>query len=266
MRGNVWARAAIAAGCILGMVGCESGASTPRTAPLARTEPGISQQSAPAVTSERAEEPAASDQVELDRRADGARLIGTLLPVPPHADPERAVILRAIGAEPGLDGARVLDARFTRDGVVTIGTDHVLRLHRGGATTELDTGAYGPLSVAGDQVAYVRGAAPLLELARADVATGSSQQLTQQMAPCWSPTIAPDGGSIVFVSGVEGTPRLYRVERNGVPRALPQIGRTPGSPIGPRFEDGLYVFDDELGTVWVDLDAGRIVRTTGRAR
>ena len=72
------------------------------------------------------------------------------------------------------------------------------------------------------------------------------------------------GETIVFVSGVEGTPRLYRMARDGAPRALAQIDRTPGSPIGPRFEDGLYVFDDELGTVWVDLDAGRVVRTRAR--
>src|SRR5690606_35167144 len=105
-----------------------------------------------------------------------------------------------------------------------------------------------------------------LELARADTATLATEQLTQGMAPCWSPTITPDGASIVFVSGASGSPRLYRVDHRGPPRALAQIERFPGSPIGPRFEEGLYVFDDELGTVWVDLDAGRIVRTLERAR
>lgn len=203
-------------------------------------------------------EPLAPGEIVLDQRADGARIVGTIEPVRPNTDAERVVAIRAIAAE--LEPMRALDARFAADGIVTIGTDHVLCFHRRGAIAQLDTEVYGPISVAGSRVAYVTGAAPLLELARADVSTGQAITLTSGMSPAWSPALTPDGRSIVFVSGVSGTPRFYRVDGEGPPRALAPTARTPGSPIGPRFEGDLLRFDDELGTAWLDLAEGRIVR------
>jgi hypothetical protein len=201
----------------------------------------------------------------LDQRADGARIVGRLEPFPPNADPERVLVISGQGIAPAiaaqLAGARVVDARFTGDAVVSIGPDHVLRLHTQAGVTELDTHAYGPMSVAGTQVAYARGEMPFFELARADVATGAVATITTNMAPAWSPAFTPDG-AIVFVSGAGGSPRLYRVEGSGAPEALPQTARTPASPIAPRFEDGLLVFEDEQGTAWLDLEQGRVVRTS----
>lgn len=242
--------------------------STP-DAPTPATTPGT-----PAPGTAAAHEPAAPDELVLDQRPDGARLVGHPEPRLPHADPERVVALRVLRGgdsiaeevDASLDGARVLDARFVGDAILTIGADHVMRVHRGGDATPLDTGAYGPLSVVGTRVAYARGEAPSLELARADVATLEADVLTAHMAPVWSPALSPDGRAIVFVSGVDGSPRLYRVEGDGPPRALPDVGRFPTAPTPPRFEDDLYVFEDHLGTAWVDLEAGRIVRTGGGAR
>ena len=211
--------------------------------------------------------------LDLDQRADGARIVGRLEPVPPNADPDRVLVIQLLrdGASiaqelaPGLDGMRVVDARFVGDAVVTIGADHVLRVHAGGRTAELDSHAYEPLSVAGTAVAYVRGELPFFEVARADVATGAVVAVTQGMAPAWSPALTPDGRAIVFVSGAEGSPRFYRIDGTGT-RALPPTARTPSSPIAPRFEDGLLVFHDEQGQAWVDLERGAIVRSSGGVR
>ncbi|MDQ3034264.1 MAG: hypothetical protein M3Y87_17785 [Myxococcota bacterium] len=271
----MWSKLVISLGiCAVLGVGCG-------TAEPARQSEALQTAPAPEVApSEGAiDEPRVDGQIVLDERADGARLIGRIEPVPANADPERAVVLRVLGdgasiasdIDPALDGARILDARFAGNGVVTIGTDHTLRAHAHGRAIELDTNAYGPLSVAGATVAYVRGHAPMLELARADVSSGTTVALTQDMSPVWSPALTPDGRSIVFVSAAEGTPRFYRIDGDGAPRALPPTTRTPGSPIGPRFETDdvegeLLVFDDELGTAWVDLEQGRIVRTTEGAR
>ena len=210
----------------------------------------------------------------LDRRADGARIVGNAAPPPPHTDAEPITTVQVVrdGAsiateiDPSLDGAPVLHARFVADGVVTIGADHVLRWHARGRARELDRGAYGPISVAGSRIAYVRGAAPFLELARADVESGTTVGLTQGMAPTWSPALTPDGGAIVFVSGVQGTPRFYRIDGDGAPRALAPTQRTPGSPVAPRFDGELLVFDDAYGRAWVDLEQGQIVRTEEVAR
>lgn len=246
-----------------GAIGCESGAAEDASLLVQADRPSVVP--APPRAARPAGQPVAFPRdVELDRRPDGARLTGALAPVRPNADAERVVVLKTGGALPSLDGARVLDARFAAGGVVYVDADHVLRFHHASGSVELDRGAYGPLAVAGSEIAYVRGSAPRLELARANVTTRTAQQLTTAMAPCWSPALTPDGASVVFVSAVAGSPRLYRVDRGGTPRALGELGRIPDSPVGPRFEQGLYTFDDQLGTVWADLDTGRIVRTTRR--
>lgn len=221
---------------------------------------------APTVVSEPRAVPAAPADVTLGRRADGARLAGLPLPVRPNGDSARVLLLRATGAEERLTGQRVLAAAFVGDAVVTLGVDHVLRAHLRGQSTTLDRGAHGPLSVVGTRVAYVRGEAPRLEVALVDAVTGEPAQLTERMAPCWSPTLAPDAGSVVFVSARSGSPRLYRVEPGAAPEALAQVRRFPSSSIRPRFEGALYVFDDREGTVWVDPETGSVVRTAGRAR
>jgi len=219
--------------------------------------------------------PDVRDEVVLDQRADGARLFGQIEPVPPNSDADRVIALRVVGPAaslPGLEGARVTDARFVGDDVVTIGADYVLRVHfAGGEVVALDSEVFAPLSVAGTQLAYARGDAPFFEISRADVRTGAVQSVSEGMAPAWSPALTPDGRAIVFVSAIEGSPRLYRAEGSGEPRALAPTARTPSSPIAPRFvtepgEGELLVFEDEAGRVWLEPEQGRVVRTAEVAR
>lgn len=192
----------------------------------------------------------AGDEIELDRRADGATLFGTLEPFPENADPDRVLVLRTAGL-PGsaLDGARVLDARFAASGIVVLGADHELVLLRpDGTRVTLDTEAEGPLSVEADRVAYVRGQMPEYELALADLPSLSARTVTQGMAAVWSPALSQDGTEVVFVSSVTGSPRLYRMPASGgEPRLLPPSDRFPSSPFAPRWEGNVLRFEDERG-------------------
>lgn len=180
----------------------------------------------------------------LDRRADGAVIRGALLPALRDTD-EEPVYRISLDVEPSLDGTSVLAAAFVEGGIVTVGPDHVLRMHRGGEVTELDSEALGPLSVAGTRVAYVRGVMPSYELALADVATGEARALTTDMAPVWSPALAANG-DVVFVSGVSGAPRLHRIA-GGVTQRLEETPFFPSSLRAPRFDGSVLSFEDETG-------------------
>lgn len=210
-----------------------------------------------------------AEEVILDVRADGATLFGRVVPPPPNADPDRLLVLRSeLGGQPiagALEGTQVLDARFAGGALVVLGTDHVLYAHEGGAVVELDAQVFGPLSAAGDRVAYVRGEMPELEVARADVRTGAVESVTQGMAPAWSPALSPDGREVIFVSGVTGSPRLYRSE-GGAARALPPVERFPTAPSAPRWVDDRLVFEDEQGVAAIDLREGALVFSAPSAR
>jgi hypothetical protein len=181
-------------------------------------------------------------EVLLDQRGD-ARLIGLLHDAPIDGDADRVLTLRG-DVPPELDGVDVLDARFGAQGIVVLGADHVLS----DGTTPIDSDVVGPIAVRGSIVAYARGQMPDYEIVRADLRTGAIETITQGMAPAWSPALSSDGREIVFVSSVTGTPRLYRYD--GAAHLLPP-SRFPTSPIGPRWENGVLAFEDELGTTEV---------------
>lgn len=202
-----------------------------------------------------------SEEVVLDRRADGARLMGRLEPVPENADPDRVLRLQASGAQlpSALHDARVLDARFAPDdALVVLGTDHVLRIHlASGAELVLDGQVEPPLSLVGQRVAYVRGARPDLEVAVADLSSGAVDTLTEGMAPAWSPALSPEGTHVLFVSAREGSPALYVAPTaGGPPRALPPTERFPTAPVAPRWEGGALRFWDERGEHVLPLAEG----------
>ena len=208
----------------------------------------------------------APGEIVLDARADGAALYGRLLPVPPDADPDRRLALRVapVAIAPSLNGTTVLDARFVEGGGIAVLTEaHALAVHAApdAAAAILDTEVEGPLSVAGTEIAYVRGEWPTLEVAWADARTGETRQLTHGLAPTWNPAIAGDG-SVVFVSGATGGPELLRVDRSGAIGEIPAT-RFPASATAPRVIDGTLVFEDEAGAAWVDLASGRVERTVG---
>lgn len=215
--------------------------------------------------------PASTNVVLLDRRADGVSITGVLLDAPANADPDRVVVVRVASPSgvarsiAALEGRRVLDARFLGDGsVVVLDTDHTLRVvDREGQWAELDVDVEGPLSVAGQVVVYVRGEMPDLEVARADATTGVVDSITHGMAPAWSPAVSPDGRIIVFVSGREGSPRLYRTVDNAPPEALPRSARFPTSPRAPTLAGERLHFEDETGGATLDLATGRVLAPEG---
>lgn len=225
--------------------------SAPSPAPSASdelTEQGYLDEALPAAP---ARHTADGEEVLLEERTDGARLYGRMLGALVDTDEEPVWIIRTERGgqplDPSLEGARVRDATFLSDGLVTIGEDHVLRSHVGGRIAELDAEALGPLSVGGNIVAYVRGSMPFYELSRADVSAGTAGAITTDMAPVWSPAVSPDGRTIVFVSGVTGAPRIYRTVANGAPELLPPTTSFPSGLGPPRFDGVTLVFEDEAG-------------------
>jgi hypothetical protein len=203
-------------------------------------------------------------EVVLDVRADGATLEGRVEAVPVGSDAERVIVIeRAPQGFSALVGARVLDARFVLDRVVSVGVDHVLRAHDAeGGVAELDRQAEAPLSVAGSTVAYARGEMPFFELARADVSSMRAEVLTEGMAPVWSPALDAETGAIVFVSAREGAPRLHRWT-GGQSTPLPRTARAPSSPLAPRLEGDRLRFEDEAGEVVIELSTGRVLEERG---
>lgn len=194
-----------------------------------------------------------SPVVLLDSRQ-GATLSGRLEAPIPHTDADRVLRLEATGPLDALSGERILDARFVDGGVVVLDVDHTLYFQDDtGTSIALDGDVYGPLTVAGAYVAYVHGGPPDLELARADVRTGVVERLTTAMAPVWSPALSEDGREVIFVSGVEGAPRLYRVNAQGVVMALATSPRTPSSPTPPVWRGTTLIFEDEAGTAQVEV-------------
>jgi hypothetical protein len=195
-------------------------------------------------------------ELVLDERADGARLLATVLPAREGSDADRVLAARLeLGGRlehvPALE--RVIDAR-----VVLIDAHHTLVLLEADDAIAIDEGAEAPLAVRGESVVYARGDMPFFELARLDAATQVVTPLTEGHAPAYSPAIDADG-SVVFVSSREGRPRLHRVSRDGAIEPLVPTQRTPSSPRAPRLEQGLLTFEDERGTITLDVATGREV-------
>lgn len=189
-------------------------------------------------------------EVLLDVRGD-ARLIGLVEPVPEASDADRVLSLRGVG----LDGRRVLDARFVGDAVVLIDADHGLRVVEGDREHLLDERAEAPLSVVGDAIAYVRGEMPDFEVVRAVPATGEVRALAPGVTPAWSPALSPDGREVLFATSATGTPRLYRSGRGDVESA-----RFPTMPGGPAWRGEVLILEDEAGLAWIDVATGQLVR------
>ncbi len=198
-------------------------------------------------------------ELELDARADGSRLYGTLLPAPEGTDADRVIDAAWRDASGAITSiGRVLDARFVGADVVLVDPTHTLVVLHDGTRTELDRMAEAPLAVRAGAVVYARGDMPFFELARLELSSRAIAALTDGYAPAYSPAIDADG-SIVFVSSRDGSPRLHRVRVGGDIEALPSTRRTPSSPRAPRLENGRLTFDDERGTTSVDVATGREV-------
>ncbi|MCB9594864.1 MAG: hypothetical protein H6719_19235 [Sandaracinaceae bacterium] len=191
-----------------------------------------------------------ADEVLLDAR--GAELlVGRIEPAPEGSDADRVLVARGAG----IDGRRVLDARFVGALLVVLDADHRLRVIDGEREAVLDERAEAPLSVAGDAIAYARGEMPDFEVARAIPSSGEVTAVAPDVRPAWSPALSPDGREVVFVTSVTGTPRLYRPGRGFVD--APRFATTPSAPL---WRGEQLVVGDERGVAWLDLEGGQLVR------
>jgi hypothetical protein len=158
----------------------------------------------------------------------------------------------------------VIDARFAEPGrIVFVDAAHVLWSVGGGDPIVVDEHVEAPLAVRGHDVVYARGEMPFFELARVHLDDRAITTLTQGYAPAYSPAIDEDE-SVVFVSSREGRPRLYRVYADGRAMALPATDRTPSSPHAPSIDHGRLTFEDERGTLTIDLASGQPVAGAAR--
>lgn len=212
--------------------------------------------------------------VVLDRAASGAVLLGQPRAVPADTDGARLLRLRWLdgrGAEVRVEGAaEVVDAHFFADGAAIVavreGGELVTLAANGTTARVLDHDAHGPLSVSGNAVAYARGRAPELEIARADLLSGGARELTTGQAPCWSPALSDDGRAVLYVSAATGFPELYVVREGSPARKLTsrvegEAVPFPTSPRAPRWRGdehrGTLSFADETGEKTLELRALR---------
>ena len=181
-------------------------------------------------------------------------VVGVLGPVLPNADHHRIVELKeAAGSLPA--GSLVIDARWVDGVLVAIDSQGRLRVHDGSERV-LDEQVAPPLAVRGTRVAYVRGEMPTYEVAWVDVRSGAATALTEGHAPAWNPAIGPDG-DVVFVSGRDGTPRLYRVVEGGDTQPLDvQTNAFPSALVAPVWDGRNLMFRDESGVSHL-LEVGR---------
>lgn len=207
-----------------------------------------------------------ASRVVLDQRdnaPDGElnnTLSGYIEAVKPGTDAPRIITLSQLPA--GLKGLaqdqRVLDARFIADGVVTLGADQTLRYHTRHEVITLDAEVLGPLSVAQDKIAYVRGEAPDLSVMRVDVHRAQPVALAPDLMPAWSPALSEDGEQVIFAASYEGRGRLFQVDATGARRIVLKGGSMPSSPTAPQWRGDLLYFEDEQGVAVVDLRQGAI--------
>lgn len=202
----------------------------------------------------------ADDEIALD---DG--LVARIDPAREQTDGFRSVTLIAAPDELELVGTRVFDARRVEGGVVTLGLDHVLRLHVGDDVRALDTEVTPPLSVEAGRIAYARGFPPDLRLTVVDLDREGTTTLLPELMPVWSPALSPDGREVIFAASPNGEPELLRVSADGQVREVESSGRTPSSPIAPRWTGRYLTFHDEYGVARLDLETG-LVEELGESR
>lgn len=175
----------------------------------------------------------AAQSLVLD--ADAARtLVATPRPAPPGTDlPLR---LRVELRQAGAHVPSALDAetwRFARllPGDRFLGVTPAGELWLSGLSDApdapavfVDEGVTGAVSSSPDgrHLVYCRGDGPDAEVFRAD--DGRVRGVTTRMAPVWSPAISPDGRAVIFASAASGVPALYRVDADGPPRQLTNVG------------------------------------------
>lgn len=194
----------------------------------------------------------------LDKRINAQEepelIAGRLQEVKPGTDAPRVIVLEQVPKDLGLaPGQRVLDAQFVEDGAVVLGDDQVLMHYSGGHTRQLDVEVLGPLSVASNKVAYVRGLPPDLSLATVELDEGEPKLHAPALTTVWSPALSEDGKALIFAATYEGRARLFRLAIGDEPKLLRKGGPMPSSPVAPQWRHDHLVFEHEQGVVLLDL-------------
>ncbi|MCB9614530.1 MAG: hypothetical protein H6722_18990 [Sandaracinus sp.] len=148
-----------------------------------------------------------------------------LAPAPVDGDPDRVIVLdEPLGDLPA--GYRLLEAHRVGDGLLILQTNHELWWRAEGQARRIEREVEAPLSVRGRQVAFARGEMPDFEIVTYDLDADFVRPLTEGFAPTWNPALGPSG-DVIFVSGRDGTPALYRVRPGEAPRRLLDDGAFP---------------------------------------
>lgn len=207
-------------------------------------------------------EPPSQALIILDKRTNAQEepevIAGRLQEVKPGTDAPRVIVLEQVPKDLGLlPGQRILDAQFVEDGAVVLGDDQVLMHYSGGHKRELDVEVLGPLSVAANKVAYVRGLAPDLSLVTVDLDDGEPKLHAPALKTVWSPALSEDGRQLIFAASYEGRARLFRLTIGAEPELLRKGGPMPSSPVAPQWRHDHLVFEHEQGVVSLDLKQGQ---------
>jgi len=226
---------------------------------------------------------ASSDALEVvDVSSLGHVVVGDPLPVPPNGTfrlQYRATALDPTGRKLELPLPETIqDARFSPNARSLIVLDRhdalsVIDLASEGITA-IDTQVFPgfALSSDGNQIAYAKGDAPMLDAYVYDLRTGTARRLTSAQRPTWGFAFSPDDRSIAFVYSPFGFPSIYTVGVDGgEPHAMTNVGITlddvragaaltpiPDGRKPPTWVNGVLVFENGDGAFGLSSD-GRVV-------
>ena len=142
-------------------------------------------------------------------------------------------------------GTRVLEVVDVERGFVVLGADHALAWHHDGQVEPVDADVAPPISARGQTLAYARGEMPFQAIVVTPLGA-TPVAWTEGDAAAWNPALGPDG-DVVFVSGRDGVPALYRARGPGQVERLVLPGAFPASLTAPTHDGTALRFEDERG-------------------
>ncbi len=172
-----------------------------------------------------------------------------------------------------LDGLQ--DAKFLPDGSILAVTRSGDLVHiQNGETISLENNVSGPLSLAGDSVAYLIGEMGAYVPVVRNLATGARSEVASELAPGWQVALSESGKEMLFVSAHTNETTLVKVS---VP-AMTVLEETkvevvPVGPAAPVWRGDIFLFESEEGLVrfhlptqtWTSLGGNRpLVATDGQ--
>ena len=200
-----------------------------------------------------------ADEPALEN-ADHARVMSVMLQ---HQELEAEV----------LDGLQ--DAKFLADGSILAITRSKDLVHvHNGEVTHLEQGVKGPLSLAGDSVAYRTGEMGEYVPVVRNLLSGERFGVDSDVAPAWQVALSDSGKEMIFVSAHTNETTLIRVS---VPSMKlleeTEMAVVPIGPTAPIWRGDILLFETEAGLVrfhlptrtWTSLSGSRpFVSTDGR--